>query len=144
MDVDERCVTNLLNTPSVPIIDTGFENPITLTKVKKAISNANSGKAVGCDDIPTEVLDNANAVAYMHSLFQDCYANSVIPSIWKKGIISPIPQDHTSDPHDPVNFRGITLACSMYKLYCSVLNMRMSKWTETNKLVEDEQNGFRP
>ena len=143
LDVDERCETNLLNTPSIPIIDTGLENPITLTEVKKAISNAKSGKAVGCDDIPTEVLDNANAVAYMHSLFQDCYANSVIPSIWKKGIISPIPKDHTSDPRDPMNFRGITLACSMYKLYCSVLNMRMSKWTETNKLVEDEQNGFR-
>jgi hypothetical protein len=31
----------------------------------------------------------------------------------------------------------------MYKLYCSVLNDRLSKWLENNDKLADEQNGFR-
>ncbi len=42
-----------------------------------------------------------------------------------------------------MSYRGITLACAMYKLYCGVLNNRLVAWTEVNGLIEDEQNGFR-
>ena len=31
----------------------------------------------------------------------------------------------------------------MYKLYCSVLNRRLSSWAEQNDKIVDEQNGFR-
>ena len=31
----------------------------------------------------------------------------------------------------------------MYKLYCHILNSRLSKWAEVNTKVADEQNGFR-
>ncbi len=42
-----------------------------------------------------------------------------------------------------LNYRGITLASSVYKIYCSILNHRLNQWAEANGLVEDEQNGFR-
>ncbi len=42
-----------------------------------------------------------------------------------------------------MSYRGITLACAMYNLYCGVLNSRLVAWTEVNGLIEDEQNGFR-
>ncbi len=42
-----------------------------------------------------------------------------------------------------MNYQGIALACSMYKLYCSVLNSRLMEWTAANKLIGDSQNGFR-
>ncbi len=61
----------------------------------------------------------------------------------KKGIINPIPKDNTLDPIDPMSYRGITLACAMYKLYCGVLNSRLVAWAEENGLIEDEQHGFR-
>ena len=125
------------------VTDTGINNPLTLAEVKKAITRAKRGKAVGYDDLPVEALDNTNAIAFMHNLFRECYAQSIVPSVWLKGIINPIPKNHTQDPRDPLNFRGITLACSMYKLYCSVLNARLTKWAETNELIADEQNGFR-
>lgn len=31
----------------------------------------------------------------------------------------------------------------MYKLYCSVLNERISNWVKHNRILVDEQNGFR-
>ena len=127
-----------------PLIDTGLENEITLQEVKKAMSKAKHGKAVGCDDIPTEVLDNDSAVQFLFSLFHTCFESGIIPSLWLKGIIHPIPKDNTLDPRNPLNYRGITLACSTYKLYCSILNTRLVTWSEMNNLICDEQNGFRP
>ena len=63
--------------------------------------------------------------------------------MWNKCIISPIPKSSTTDPRDPLLYRGIALASSMYKLYCSVLNTRISSWCEENYKITDEQNGFR-
>ncbi len=31
----------------------------------------------------------------------------------------------------------------MYKLYCFILNKRLSVWSEANSKIVDEQNGFR-
>ena len=42
-----------------------------------------------------------------------------------------------------MNYRGITVACATYKLYCSVLNNRLTKWVEHNDILCDEQAGFR-
>ena len=44
---------------------------------------------------------------------------------------------------DPNEYRGITLAPVVYKIYCSVLNARMTAWCERNDILCDEQNGFR-
>ena len=44
---------------------------------------------------------------------------------------------------DPLSYRGITLSNSMYKLYSSVINDRLSKWVENSDILVDEQNGFR-
>lgn len=42
-----------------------------------------------------------------------------------------------------MSYRGITLAPTMYKTYTYILNEHIGKWTETNKCIVDEQNGFR-
>ena len=63
--------------------------------------------------------------------------------MWNKCIINPIPMSSTNDPRESVSYRAIALASSMYKLYCSVLNTRLSLWCEENGKIVDEQNGFR-
>ena len=77
------------------------------------------------------------------SIFNVCFSTGFIPSEWGKGIVNPIPDSANNDPRDPISYRGITIAPSMYKLYCYVLNQRLSKWVESNNKLEDEQNGFR-
>ena len=133
---------NHSNIPT-PLIDTGLDNPITMEEVRKCVIKAKMGKAVGCDELPAEVLDNETARQFLYSLFHTCYETGIVPSLWLKGIINPLPKDNTLDPRDPMNYRGITLACSMYKLYCYILNARLVTWSETNGLVDDAQNGFR-
>ena len=40
-------------------------------------------------------------------------------------------------------YRGITLALSSYKLYCGVLNTRLTCKLDESDCLNDEQNGFR-
>jgi hypothetical protein len=59
-----------------------------------------------------------------------------------KGIINSIPKFNTTDPLNPLNYRGKTLASTIYKLYCSVINERFSSWLEDNSKLVDKQNGI--
>lgn len=92
----------------------------------------------------SEIFKNDTAVSFLHVLFNICFNNGKIPTDWGKGVINPIPKPGTTDPLDPLSYRGITLAPVMYKLYCKVLNSRISRWIDSEKKLNDEQNGFRP
>lgn len=117
--------------------------PITLDEVRRAVARARNGKAVGVDGIPVEVLRGEAAIQFLHRLFVVCFESCRVPAEWRRGVINPIPKNATADPRNPLNYRGITLAPSMYRLYCSVLNTRLVAWADVNGLLADEQNGFR-
>ena len=76
-------------------------------------------------------------------LFNICYDSRCIPSIWRQGIIKPIPKGGAKDPFLPLNYRGITLVSCVYKIFSSLINTRVLDFLEQNKLLVDEQNGFR-
>ena len=116
---------------------------ISEAEIRKQMLSMKKGKACGVDNLPLEVFQNGALLKYMTSLFNTCFDHQFIPTLWTRGIINPIPKDNTKDPREPMNSRGITLACVMYKIYCGVLNKRICKWAESNELLVDEQNGFR-
>ncbi len=70
-------------------------------------------------------------------MFNICFNHDIVPESWARSIVNPIPKNSTTDPRDPLNYRGITLA------YAGILNRRLTTWTELNGKVGDEQNGFR-
>ncbi|KAK6181954.1 hypothetical protein SNE40_009730 [Patella caerulea] len=116
---------------------------IALCEVEDALRRAKSGKAPGCDDIPVVVLKNGVVANLLLKLFNACFSAGLVPDMWRRGIISPIPKSSTMDPRDPMGYRGITLAPATYKLYCSVLNERLSKFSNDSNILADNQNGFR-
>jgi hypothetical protein len=134
---------NVHNIDSVHEDNLIFNDNISILEVKKAIESANLGKACGSDNIPVEVLKNDTSVYFLHVLFNACFNTGVIPTSWGKTVINPIPKSSTADPRDPLSYRGIALSSAMYKLYCSILNSRLSSWAEDNNKLHDEQNGFR-
>ncbi len=71
-------------------------------------SRAKCGKAVGVDMIPMEVLNNDTTCQFLLQLHHKCFEKNIVPSMWMKGIINPIPKDNTLDPRDPMSYRGIT------------------------------------
>jgi len=66
------------------------------------MDNAKGGNALGADSIYTEVLKNDVAILFMHTLFNICFDKGIVPSIWGKCIINPIPKSSSSDPRDPL------------------------------------------
>ena len=117
---------------------------ITTEDIKNALNRAKRGKATGNDDIPIEVLNNDLCISYMVVLFNTCFSTGTIPEEWSRGIINPILKNPKADARDPNNYRGITITSSVYKLYCQILNHRLTAWSEINNVLCDEQNGFRP
>ena len=120
-----------------------FDEPISVFEVQQAVKEAKLNKASGIDDIPAEVLKNETAISSLHILYNVVFTEGTIPTEWGKGVINPIPKSSTTDPRDPLQYRGIILASCMYKIYCSIINKRLSNWIESNDKLVDEQNGFR-
>lgn len=138
------CENNPLPVPENGMYDVdSFNREISFDEIVSALKSAKCGKAVGCDEIPTEVLKNQSVANVLFLLFNICFKKGIIPELWKKGIINPICKSSTKDPRDPTGYRGITLAPAAYKIYCNVLNNRLSEWVNDNDLLSDKQNGFR-
>ena len=79
----------------------------------------------------------------MHSIINHCFNNGVVPDKWKQGIINPIIKPNSTDPRKPLTYRGITLMSVPCKIYCDILNKRLTSWLEKHNILQDAQNGFR-
>ena len=104
-----------------------FNNAISTDEVRRAVYSANRGKACGFDQMCAEVFKNDTAISFLHVLFNVCFNTGNIPTDWGKGVINPIPKSGTTDPRDPLSYRGITLAPVMCKLYCTVISAPCSQ-----------------
>ncbi|CAG2195601.1 unnamed protein product [Mytilus edulis] len=125
------------------ITDDILDSEITNEEVVNILKVSKAGKSPGCDEIPMEMYKNQTAINALTQVFNICYNTGMIPELWSRGIITPIPKSSTSDPRDPMSYRGITLAPTSYKLYCGVLNSRLTVKLDELNFIHDEQNGFR-
>ncbi len=145
-DYDERFRENVMNMKDHkdhmqdPLYNANanLNKPISLDEIKKVVSHAKNGKAVGMDNIPNEILKCQPIIGALHALFQLCFDSGKVLAIWTKSIISPIPKNRTNDPRVPLNYRGISLLSCVYKLYSATLNTRLVKHLEDNHVLSDE------
>ena len=112
---------------------------ISFEEVSKAIDRAKSGKAYL--EIPNEILKNKNAKLLLQRFFNLCFTTSLSPTDWNFSDIKPIPKKD-KDVRDPLQNRCISIMCCVAKTYSSILNKRIQKYLENNKILVDEQNGF--
>ncbi len=110
----------------------------------KIVNKAKSGKAPGIDGLISDIFKNQNSIKLLTHLFNICMREHMIPTVWSLGVINPIPKSPNNDPRIPLNYRGISLLSVPGKLYTAAISHRLSNYLETNKLLTDEQNGFRP
>jgi hypothetical protein len=75
-------------------------------------------------------------------LFNTILNTGNFPEIWLRSII--IPVFKKGNQNDPGNYRGISLVSHMGKLFTSLLNNRLTKWSENSSVLTDVQFGFRP
>ena len=103
----------------------------------------NNHKSPGVDGIKPAFLKNEVCIRFIHKLCNYCFKTSEVPSAWLEAIIKPIPKG-SKNSTIPSEYRGISLQSFVAKTYCRMLNARLVDYLETNKVLSDEQNGFRP
>ena len=73
-------------------------------------------------------------------LFNKILTYGIYPKNWAHGYISPIFKSGSKD--DPNNYRGITVAGCLGKLFNTILNSRLDKYLLQNELINNCQIGF--
>ena len=120
-----------------------LNKPFCHDELKQVIKRLKTNKAVGCDNIPNEVLKQRSVSEMLLKYFQTCFESGIVPTIWLKSIINPIPKDSKKNPYVPLNYRGISLLSCVSKVYSSLINKRITSYCNISDLIVDEQNGFR-
>lgn len=75
-------------------------------------------------------------------MFNLVFDTGVVPELWSLGIIVPIYKNKGSVA-DPCNYRGITLNSCLGKTFSSILNERLTSFSDEIDLLSESQTGFR-
>lgn len=114
---------------------------ITINEVKLAIKRAKSGKVVGLDEIPSEIIKilEEETIQLMTAWFNKIYETGTIPNDWLRSTFITIPKKTNAKKCE--NFRTINLMSHILKVFLRVIHQRIY-----NKLEEEISNmqfGFR-
>ena len=131
-----------------------LDNPISREEVWEAIRKMDCGKAPGVDGVLSTIIKEAAdavgtselksrnpVVDSLVLVFNFVFKHEVWPSRWGQGIIFPIFKEGSR--LDPGNYRPVTLLSQIGKLFGSVVENRLSSWSERTRALADEQGGFR-
>jgi len=133
-----------------PILD----RSITRLEVWNAVRKMKLGKAPGEDGVLTDILKTAadavgvsrergnnTVISSLCLLFNFFLDREVWPERWGTGVIFPLHKDDSR--LEPSNFRPITLLSVVGKLFGTIVNTRVMRYSEAVGAISDEQGGFR-
>lgn len=116
----------------------GEEEGITREEIIEALRGLKKAKASGTDGIENE----AHAERTRGGPFQATGKNmggGELPEEWRKGIINPIHK--IGERGEVKNYRRVTLMCTAYKIYATILNERLK--AEVEDKLKEGQFGLR-
>ena len=110
--------------------------PITVPELLAACAKVGTGKAIGTDGIPSEFWTHSGAnlkdPSPLHlallELFNTILRLGHIPPAWKSKTISPLYKK--GDPHDPVNYRPLSVTTAIYRIFTAILATRLTSYTD--------------
>ena len=143
----DECIRNFTSNTESGYQETFYfhelDDDISLEEVRRVINSTKLRKSVGIDNLPYEIFKDHRSDSMLTLLFNKFYQSGLTPSIWNLAIIKPIPKNSLADPRLPLEYRGISLLSTIYKLFTSVLNNRIVNLAEEHDIYVNEQNGFR-
>ncbi|MEW8548382.1 MAG: reverse transcriptase family protein, partial [Candidatus Thiodiazotropha sp.] len=117
---------------------------ITETEINTCIKNLKNGKSPGEDQVLNEYIKSTKHIflPLYEKLFNKVFDSGNLPDMWLEGIIRPI-YKNKGDSKCPQNYRPITILSCLGKLFTAILNTRLTKFTDIEKLIPENQAGFR-
>ncbi|XP_063408710.1 uncharacterized protein LOC134692190 [Mytilus trossulus] len=139
---DEEIVLENLN--NVKDLNVTLNSPITEEEIEKSLRKLKNNKSSGDDMIVNEYLKHSFSVMsqVFVKLFNIIFDSGTIPENWLSGNIIPLFKNK-GNKHDPSNFRPITVISCFGKLFTSILNSRLNKFSDDFCLLCQNQAGFR-
>lgn len=121
--------------------DLKLTNP---TELKTIIRKLPNKKAAGRDGIDSKIIKNLSTKAVLQLMYiiNAILRTSHFPELWKLAVIVPIPKPN-KDCSNPINYRPISLLSSLSKITEKVILERINTFNTKNKIIIDEQFGFR-
>ena len=105
----QKCALENSDNINYEIQNDPLNKPFCHDELKQVIKRLKTNKAVGCDNVPNEVLKQRSVSEMLLKYFHTCFESGIVPTIWLKSIINPIPKDSKKNPYVPLNYRGISL-----------------------------------
>ena len=142
-----KCLNNALEAPQNLVNlnddDDDLNVPITESEVRSCMKKVKNGKSAGLDDIYPEFIKYVpeELVLMITTFFNKIPDIGIVPDDWATSIYQPIFKK--GEKMDPNNYRGISLASCVCKLFASVLTERIQKDLEKRGALGLEEAGFR-
>ncbi len=111
--------------------------------MNQVINMPRCNRAVSIDQIINEILKYDDIKKALVSFFNCCFSLGIVPSLWLKSIIVPVPNSSNKDPNVPLNYIGINLHSCIYNIYSGIINTRIVKYLDDLDRFVNEQAGFR-
>lgn len=134
-------VGDSLTLEEVPIRE--LDEPISLEKLNKAITNCKNAKSPGPDQILNEQFKELpqNWRLYLLTLFNKVLERETVPEAWPRAALTMLFKK--GDKNEPGNYRGIALINNILKLFTRILHVRIDKWASDGNILPEIQAGFR-
>ena len=116
---------------------------ISIAEISGAIGKLKNKKSCGPDGILNEMLKAGHSL--LLPLLEKCFnlilSSGKFPDPWRCSFLTPVHK--RGDTSKPENYRGIAVGSNLGKLFCSILNKRLSCFCEKHGIIPDTQVGFK-
>ena len=116
---------------------------ISQEEVGRALSEVKKSPTCGKDGVSAEMMSAEMLKGVWLALFQCCWEGGITPTLWRTSLVVPVPKKRCVRTCTPDAFRGIALTSVVYKVFCMILNNRLSEVVDEFHLLAEEQGGFR-
>jgi ribonuclease HI len=119
-----------------------YNKDFTTEEFLQALSKCTKTSA-GPDEIPFKILEQIPTKESAHLLtFYNYLWNNGFPNLWKHSILVPI-RKHQKAAGNKESYRPIALTNCLCKIMERMINKRLQKFLENNKILQNYQSGFR-
>jgi len=125
----------------IPPINCNFLTPYTILKIIKYMVN----KAPGHGKITSIMLKNCSfkLVLQIYYIIKTAMLLGYFPKVWKTATVLAFPKPGKAQT-SPANYRPISLLSALSKIYEKIIYSLIMEHLEINKIIINEQFGFRP
>lgn len=125
-------------------LDDDINKPFTMPELISAINNQKLKKCPGPDGITSEIIKQLppETIDFLLILYNHIWLNKTYPKQWREVTVYPVLKPNKPKTNTE-NYRPISASNNFSKILQKMVNQRLVWYLETNKILNNNQAGFR-